>query len=66
MKPRNDRGTLVAQSSAINREIAGGGYVPWYWGISPGAVRAMLEAAGFAVVEEHRLACHMTVVARMA
>ncbi len=45
---------------------AGAGYVPWYWGISPGAVRAMLEATGFTVVEEHRLAFHTTVVARVA
>lgn len=41
------------------------GYVNWYWGMSPGAVRAMLEATGFAVVEEHRLAFHTTVVARV-
>lgn len=41
----------------------GQGYVPWYWGISPGAVRAMLEATGFRVAEETRLAFHTTVVA---
>ncbi len=41
------------------------GYVNWYWGMSPGAVRAMLEATGFRVEEEHRLAFHTTVVARV-
>ena len=41
------------------------GYVNWYWGISPGAVRAMLEATGFRVQEEYRLAFHTTVVARV-
>jgi len=40
------------------------GYVNWYWGLGPGAVRAMLEATGFSVEEEHRLAFHTTVVAR--
>jgi hypothetical protein len=44
---------------------AGAGYVPWYWGISPGAVRAMLEATGFSVVEQHRLAFHTTMVAHV-
>lgn len=42
------------------------GYVNWYWGISPGALRAMLAATGFRVEEEHRLAFHTTVVARVA
>ncbi len=41
------------------------GYVNWYWGISPGAVRAMLEATGFVIEEEHRLPFHTTVVARV-
>ena len=41
----------------------GQGYVPWYWGISPGAVRAMLEATGFRVASETRLPFHTTVVA---
>lgn len=40
------------------------GYVNWFWGISPGALRAMLEATGFAVEEEHRLPFHTTAVAR--
>ena len=42
------------------------GYVNWYWGISPGAVRAMLQATGFRVEEEHRLPFHTTVMARVA
>lgn len=42
------------------------GYVNWFWGISPGALRAMLGATGFTVEEEHRLAFHTTVVARVA
>jgi len=40
------------------------GYGPWYWGISPSALRTMLSLAGFEVVEEHLLPFHATVVAR--
>lgn len=40
------------------------GYVNWYWGISPGALRAMLTATGLELVEEHRTVYHTTVVAR--
>lgn len=40
------------------------GYGPWYWGISPSALRSMLALSGFAVVEEHRTPLHVTVVAR--
>ena len=43
---------------------AGQGYGPWYWGISPSALRTMLTLSGFAVVEEHRTPFHVTVVAR--
>ncbi|MBA2348476.1 MAG: methyltransferase domain-containing protein [Solirubrobacterales bacterium] len=39
------------------------GYVNWFWGISPGALGAMVEATGFRVQEEHRTAFHTTVVA---
>jgi DNA-binding response OmpR family regulator len=39
------------------------GYGPWYWGISPSALRTMLALAGFAVDEEHRTPFHVTVVA---
>lgn len=39
-------------------------YAPWYWGISPSALRTMLSLTGFEIVEEHRLAFHVTVVAR--
>ncbi len=40
------------------------GYGPWYWGISPSALRTMLTLSGFAVVEEFRTPFHVTVVAR--
>jgi hypothetical protein len=40
------------------------GYGPWYWGISPSALRAMLALSGFELVEEHHLPFHATVVAR--
>jgi len=40
------------------------GYGPWYWGISPSALRTMLTLSGFAVLEEFRTPFHVTVVAR--
>jgi hypothetical protein len=40
------------------------GYGPWYWGISPSALRSMLKLTGFSVVEEFRTPFHVTVVAR--
>jgi hypothetical protein len=40
------------------------GYGPWYWGISPSALRTMLRLSGFTVVEEFRTPFHVTVVAR--
>ena len=40
------------------------GYVNWYWGITPSALRAMIAATGFSTVEEHRTPFHTTVVAR--
>ena len=43
---------------------AGQGYGPWYWGISPSALRTMLKLSGFQVVEVHRTPFHVTVVAR--
>lgn len=39
-------------------------YVNWYWAITPSALRAMLGATGFAVVQEHRTPFHTTVVAQ--
>lgn len=42
------------------------GYGPWYWGIAPSALRAMLAVTGWQVVEEHRLPLHVTVVAQPA
>ena len=40
------------------------GYGNWYWGLTPSAVLAMVEASGFAVVGEHRTRHHLTVVGR--
>ena len=63
------RGTCIvapSQHEHPNAEPAEGpaaGYGPWYWGISPSALRAMLRLTGFAVAEEHRTPFHMTVVA---
>jgi hypothetical protein len=39
-------------------------YMAWWWGISPSALRGMLRASGFQIVEEHGLPLHRTVVAR--
>jgi hypothetical protein len=43
---------------------AGQGFGPWYWGITPSALRTMLTLSGFSVVEEFRTPFHVTVVAR--
>jgi hypothetical protein len=43
---------------------AGQGFGPWYWGISPSALRTLLKLSGFEVVEEFRTPFHVTVVAR--
>jgi SAM-dependent methyltransferase len=40
------------------------GYGNWWWGLSPSALRGMLEATGFAVLELHVDGLHATVVAR--
>jgi hypothetical protein len=40
------------------------GYSAWWWGISPGALRAMLDATGFTVEWEQGGPLHRTVVAR--
>jgi hypothetical protein len=39
-------------------------YGAWWWGLSSSAVRGMLHAAGFEVLEEHRDPLHATFVAR--
>jgi hypothetical protein len=39
------------------------GYHGWWWGLTPSAVLAMVEAAGFADVDQHRTRFHLTVVA---
>jgi hypothetical protein len=40
------------------------GYGNWIWGISPRALRGMLRATGFDVLEEHGTATYRLVVAR--
>ena len=65
------RGTCViapTRAEHPNAEPAdrpGAGYGPWYWGITPSALRTMLALTGFAVVEEHRTPFHVTVVASL-
>jgi hypothetical protein len=49
--------------NAVPADGPGAGYGPWYWGISPSALRTMLKLTGFAVAEEHRTPFHVTVVA---
>lgn len=39
------------------------GYVGWWWGLTPSAVVAMVDAAGFEVTEQVRTRWHLTVVA---
>jgi hypothetical protein len=41
-------------------------YGAWWWGITPSAVRGMLRASGFEVIEEHGGPLHMTAIARVA
>ncbi len=63
------RDTCVIAPSRVehpNAEPAdgpGAGYGPWYWGISPSALRTMLELTGFSVADEYRTPFHVTVVA---
>lgn len=38
------------------------GYVSWWWGLTPSAVLAMVDAAGFDVAEQFRTDWHLTVV----
>jgi hypothetical protein len=38
-------------------------YENWWWGITPSALRGMLDATGFAVVELHDDGLHLTVTA---
>ena len=39
------------------------GYVNWYWGLTPSALEAMAEAAGFQVEERHATKHHLTLIA---
>jgi hypothetical protein len=54
-------GTALGVDSAFDRSQS---YGAWWWGISRSALRGMLGASGFAVVEEHGGPLHATVVAR--
>jgi SAM-dependent methyltransferase len=56
-----DPGTHPAHTEPFD---PAGGYGPWWWGITPSALRAMTEAAGFAVEAEHATRHHLTLVAR--
>lgn len=38
------------------------GYAGWWWGLTPSALRAIAEAAGFRAIEEHRTRWHTTLV----
>lgn len=38
------------------------GYVSWWWGLTPSAVLAMVETAGFDIRDTHRTNWHLTVV----
>jgi 2-polyprenyl-3-methyl-5-hydroxy-6-metoxy-1,4-benzoquinol methylase len=38
------------------------GYTNWWWGLTPSATLAMVEAAGFSVREQFRTRWHLTVV----
>jgi len=55
--------TRAEHPNAEPAQRPGAGYGPWYWGISPSALRTMLGLSGFAVAEEHRTPLHVTVVA---
>jgi hypothetical protein len=55
-----DPGSHPAHSEAFDPAR---GYANWFWGLSRGAVRAMLEATGFAVAEEHATRRHATFLA---
>lgn len=41
-------------------------YGAWWWGISRSALRGMLVASGFEVVQEHGDSLHATLVANVA
>jgi hypothetical protein len=40
------------------------GYENWYWGLTPSALEAMVQASGFEVVDRIRRPLHLAVVAR--
>jgi SAM-dependent methyltransferase len=60
-------------TSALDAERAGlttpfdaaQGFANWWWGLSPSAIEAMLEASGFSVVETKTSGFHTRVVARL-
>jgi hypothetical protein len=56
-----DPGSHPAHTEAFDPAKA---YGNWWWGLTRSAVVAMVEAAGFAVAEQHATRHHLTVVAR--
>jgi SAM-dependent methyltransferase len=38
------------------------GYHGWWWGLTPSAVEAMVQATGFEILERHRTPLHLTLV----
>jgi hypothetical protein len=53
--------TALGVDTPFDREQS---YGAWWWGISRSAVRGMLHASGFEVLEEHGGPLHVTVIAR--
>lgn len=55
--------TRAHHPNAPRRFDAARGYGAWWWGITPSALRAMTQAAGFSIREEHGTPLHTTLVA---
>ena len=69
-----DAGLILQRGRAVSYRVRTGpfssepfdperGYGNWFWGITPSALRAMLDATGFAIAQEHLTPFHATVVA---
>jgi hypothetical protein len=63
--PGADRGLFAApgRTGLDDRFDPAGSYANWWWGITPSALRGMLAATGFDVVELHDDVLHATAVA---
>ena len=53
-------GDDLPRPGATSPFLRGLSYENWWWGMSPSAIRAMLDLAGFSVVEEHSPTPFMT------